>query len=79
MVLFEEFCLRSGLPASSLGSISHAALLQWLVEQFPGADVGHWHEEVATGKPNQPLDIPLLVRTPHQTEVLLKQVVTLES
>ena len=42
------------------------------------SSLGDWHQEVAAGEPDQPLDMPLLVRPPHQTEVLLKEVMTLQ-
>ena len=78
LILFEEFFFRSSFPASSLRSIGDTTLFQGIVKQFPGADLGHRHEEVATSEPDQPLDIPFLVRTPHQAEMLLKEVVTLK-
>src|SRR5512135_3910526 len=42
------------------------------------ASPGLGHEEVAAGEADQRLDVPLLVRPPHQAEVGLEQMMTLE-
>ena len=44
----------------------------------PAVDDRDRHEEVAAGEADQRLDVPLLVGPPHQAEVGLEQVMTLE-
>jgi len=40
---------------------------------------GDRYQEVAAGEADKRLHVPLLVRSPHQAEVILEQVMTLES
>ena len=77
-ILAQKLLLRGRLPACARFSIGHVASPHLLVQRFEGPDLGQRKQKVAAGKPDQPFDMPLLVRRPHQTEMLLEQVVTLQ-
>ncbi len=49
-----------------------AALKKLPIEQLDRVDLWHRHRELASGRAQQPLDVPLLVGPTDQAEVLLE-------
>ncbi len=79
-LLVEELGLGCGLTPEPTCQVLAAPPLEVGVQRFePAVDDGHRHQEAAAGEADKRLYVPFLVGPPHQTEVILEEMMTLES
>jgi hypothetical protein len=75
----QQVFLRQGLASQLTLKITLARGFKLLIQRPQRTHLRNRHEEVPASVVKQSFDMSLLIRTTHQTEVILKQEVALES
>ena len=80
LLFFSQECLLGrGLAPQLARQVVPAVLGQLTVQRCQGIDSRHGNQIIPAREVQQPLDVPLLVRSSNQTEMILEQEVTLQT